>query len=70
MITVNLRRYSEPDTLREISPRTLVALMDERREFLGSKGVTLPPVGAEAELDYRALETVSLSAEDLSELWN
>jgi hypothetical protein len=46
MKTVNLRRYSEPDTLREISPRTLVALMDEHREFLGGKGVTLPPIGS------------------------
>lgn len=38
MKTVNLRRYSDPDALREISPRTLVALMDEHREFLHGSG--------------------------------
>ena len=65
MITVNLRRYSEPDTLREISPRTLIALMDEHREFLAGKGVELPPVGLEAELDYRAMATVFLSPDDI-----
>lgn len=65
MKTVNLRRYSEPDTLREISPRTLVALMDEHREFLARKGVVLPPVGEERELDYRSLATVFLSPDDI-----
>lgn len=65
MKTVNLRRYSEPDTLREISPRTLVALMDEHREFLAGKGVDLPPVGQETELDYSAMATVFLSPDDI-----
>lgn len=65
MRTVNLRRYSEPDTLREISPRTLVALMDEHREFLASKGVKLPPVGEEAELKYQSLATIFLSPDDI-----
>lgn len=65
MNTVNLRRYSEPDTLREISPRMLVALMDEHREFLATKGITLPPVGQEAELDYQSLATIFLSPDDI-----
>jgi hypothetical protein len=65
MKTVNLRRYSEPDTLREISPRTLVALMDEHRVFLGGKGVELPPVGEERELDYQSLATIFLSPDDI-----
>ena len=65
MKTVNLRRYSEPDALREISPRTLVALMDEHREFLGGKGVELPPVGEERELDYQSLATGFLSPDDI-----
>ena len=46
MKTVNLQRYSEPDALREISPRMLVALMDEHRPFLASKGVELSAVGS------------------------
>jgi hypothetical protein len=65
MNTVNLRRYSEADTLREISPPMLVALMDEHREFLAGKGVELPPVGEERELDYHALATIFLSPDDI-----
>ena len=71
MITVNLRRYSEPDTLREISPRTLIALMDEHRAFLAGKGVELPPVGSlqtatgGQDLDYRSLATIFLSPDDI-----
>lgn len=65
MMTVNLRRYSEPDTLQEISPRTLVTLMDEHREFLAGKGVELPPVGEEQELNYPAMATVFLSPDDI-----
>lgn len=65
MNTVNLRRYSEADTLREISPRTLVALMDEDREFLAGKGVELPPVGEEGKLDYQSLATIFLSPDDI-----
>lgn len=71
MKTVNLRRYSEPGTLREISPRTLVGLMDEHREFFASRGVELPPLGSVqrdtggGDLDYESLATVFLSPDDI-----
>jgi hypothetical protein len=65
MNTVNLRRYSEADALREISPRMLVALMDEHREFLAARGIELPPVGGEWELDYQSLATIFLSPDDI-----
>ncbi len=39
--------------------------MDEHREFLAGKGVMLPPVGEEAELDYRSLATIFLSPDDI-----
>ena len=65
MKTVNLRRYSEPQTLREISPRTLVALLDEHREFLAAKGIELPPVGDEREVNYETLAPVFLSPDDI-----
>ena len=65
MNTVNLRRYSEADALREFSPRMLVALMDEHRQFLADKGIELPPVGEEAELDYHSLATIFLSPDDI-----
>ena len=65
MKTVNLSRYSEPDTLREISPRMLVALMDEHRPFLAGKGVELPPVGRESELNHESLASVFTTLDDL-----
>ena len=67
MKTVKLGRYSEPDALREISPRMLVALMDEHRPFLASKGVELPAAMSpltHGELDYHALATVFTAVED------
>lgn len=63
--TVNLRRFSEPDVLREFAPRTLVALLDEHRGFLAGKDVALPPVGEEAEPDYEALARVFASPDDI-----
>lgn len=65
MMTVNLRRYSDPDTLKEISPRLLVALMDEHREFLAARGIELPPVSEEVELNYETLATIFLSPDDI-----
>jgi len=65
MNTVNLRRYSEAGTLRELSPLTLAALMDDHWEFLAGKGVNLPPVGEEAELDYESLATIFLPPDDI-----
>ena len=65
MKTVNLTRYSEPDALREISPRMLVALMDEHRPFLAKQGVELPPVGREEELDHEAVAGVFTSLADI-----
>jgi hypothetical protein len=65
MPTVNLRRYSDPGTLREFAPHILIALMDEHREFLVSKGVTLPRNGDGNELDYEHLAMVFLSPDDI-----
>jgi hypothetical protein len=68
MKTVNLQRYSEPDALREISPRMLVALLDEHRPFLASKGVVLPPASSpmtQEELDYQSLAGVFTSLPDI-----
>jgi hypothetical protein len=71
MKTVNLERYSDPDVLREFSPRMLVALLDEDRAFLASKGVELPTVeeihaaNGEASLDYEALAPVFTAMADI-----
>jgi hypothetical protein len=65
MATINLRRYSEPDALKEFSPAILITLMDEHREFLAAKGVNLPQPGDGAELDYEQLAMVFLSPDDI-----
>ena len=65
MATINLRRYSEPDALKEFSPDILIALMDENREFLATKGVVLPQSGDGTELDYETLALVFLSPDDI-----
>ena len=65
VLIVGCLQHQEHASLREISPRTVVALMDEHREFLASKGVALPPVGEEAELDYQSLATIFLSPDDI-----
>ena len=65
MKTVDLRRYSEPDALREISPQTQVALTDEHWGFLATKGVELRPVGEKSELNDESLPAIFLSPNDL-----
>lgn len=71
MKTVNLEKYSDPDVLREFSPRMLVALLDEDRTFLASKGVELPTVeeihaaNGEAALNYEALAPVFTAMQDI-----
>src|SRR3974390_2501778 len=64
MKTVNLSQLSDPDVLREYSPRMLVALLDDHREFIAAKGVELPPVGQENELDIEALASVFTAVGD------
>ena len=71
MKTVNLDQYADPNVLREFSPRMLVALLDEDRPFLASKGVELPTIAeiqaanGEAVLDYAALAPVFKTMEDI-----
>ena len=71
MKTVNLQKYADPDALREFSPRMLVALMDEHRPFLASKGVELPPVETlqtatgDGEFNYEVVAPIFRAVEDI-----
>lgn len=65
MITVNIRRYSEPDALKEIAPGHLLALMEDHRPYLTGRGIVLPPAGREADLDYDNLARMFLSPDDI-----
>ena len=68
MKTVNLSQLSDPDALREYSPRMLVALMDDHRPYLAAKGVELSagesPMTHEA-LDYAGIAKIFTSAEGI-----
>lgn len=65
MPTVNLRRFSEPDTLREIAPAHLLTLLEPHREFLAGRGLILPPAGSTDEPDYETLASMFLSPDDI-----
>ena len=65
MTTVNLKQYSERDTFREISARTFVAVMNPHREILLGRGIVLPPIGREGELDIKTMEAVCASPDGL-----
>ncbi|HOH39822.1 MAG TPA: hypothetical protein PK807_05970 [Verrucomicrobiota bacterium] len=65
MTTVNIRRYSDPDALKEIAPTHLLALMEDHRPYLTTRGITLPPTGREAELDYDHLASMFLCPDDI-----
>ena len=65
MTTVNIRRFSEPDTLREISQASLLALLGQHADFLATKGVVLPAPNNGAVIDYEALAKVFLVPDDI-----
>ena len=55
MATLNLRRFSSPESLRAIRPDRLVALLEPHREYFRSRGVQLPRTGASTAPDYDQL---------------
>ncbi len=65
MTTVNIRRWSDADTLKEFTPDTLLDVLKEDAEFLATKGVSLPARINGVGLDYEALAKVFLSPEDI-----
>jgi hypothetical protein len=65
MTTENLRRCSESETLREIAPAHLLALMEDHRDFIAARGIKLPPPGHAADLNYTSLATLFLSPDDI-----
>lgn len=65
MTTVNIRRWSDADALKEFSPASLLALLGEHAEFLSTKGVAVATLGNGAEFDYETLAKVFLSPEDI-----
>jgi hypothetical protein len=65
MTTVNLRRFTEPETLKEMAPALLLGLLEPHRIFFGDRGVALPPAGTTEGLDYDRLAWLFLSPDDI-----
>lgn len=65
MPTVNLRRFSEPDALKEIAPTHLLALLEPHREFFVGRGLALPATESAEPLDYAKLAEFFLSPDDI-----
>jgi len=61
MATFNLRRFSQPDTLRAIRPDHLIRLLSPHGKFFADRGVTLPSLGSEDGLNFEALVHVFMT---------
>ena len=61
MATLNLRRFSKPETLLAIAREHLIAFLEPYRAYFLSRGVPVPLPGTEAPLDYGALSLALLS---------
>ena len=72
MATFNLRRFSKPEMLRRIDREHLIAFLEPHTDYFSARGVELPSLNTEDELDYNALSEVLLNPststpEDLAE---
>jgi hypothetical protein len=65
MSAVNVRRYSDPDALKEIAPANLLAMLKDEAPFLLARGVQLPDFANADEFDYEALAKLFLSPDDI-----
>jgi hypothetical protein len=61
MATFTLRRFSCPETLKEIEAKRLLAFLKPHRRFLLSRGVSLPQSATDGELDYEELASIFMT---------
>jgi hypothetical protein len=61
MATWTLRRFSVPETLRNINPTHLLGFLEPHRPFFRSRGVTLPQPDSDDAIDCQALARVFVS---------
>lgn len=61
MATFNLRRFSDPDALKRISPRHLLDFLASHREYFTSRGVELPTTVINGSLDYDGIIRVLMT---------
>lgn len=61
MATFQLRRFSNPSTLRAILPERLLAFLAPFQEFFNARGYALPLAEPGVEIDYPALVDIFMS---------
>lgn len=57
MVRFNPKSFAQPDLLKAIHPNNLIRLLEPCREFLETRGLSLPREG-DAEIDYPALSGI------------
>ncbi len=55
MATFRLRRFSNPEVLRAIAPRRLIAFLQPHRTFFEARGLVFPRAPSAGPIDYEAL---------------
>ena len=55
MATYNLRRFSNPETLKHIAREHLLSLLSPHEEYFAKRGMTLPRSSSRDSLDYEGL---------------
>ena len=55
MATFRLRRFSNPEVLRAIAPRRLIAFLEPHRAFFEARGLVFPRAPSTGPIDYEAL---------------
>ncbi len=63
MPNLNLRRFSNPDTLSRIKPESLIEWLQPARAYLGGRGVTIPAAANDGPVNLDALAGLFLDPE-------
>ncbi len=61
MATYNLRRFSNPETLKQIARRDLLALLTPHVDYFAGRGLKLPKRAGDGDLDYERLVEVFMA---------
>lgn len=64
MPTYNLRRFSDPDALKTISPGNLLSLLLPHKDYFATREVNLPATAGTDGLDYEGLVRVFMTPDD------
>ena len=61
MATLNLRRFSNPETLKTIDRSTILDFLKPHRKFFSDKSCPLPPKFSSDEIDYEAMASILIA---------